>query len=136
MINIEELLGKNATLLRHECKTITKDQLTTPGPSFLDDVFKKTDRSPTVLRNLATMYNFGRLSKTGYLSILPVDQGVEHSAGASFAKNPDYFDPKNIVELAIEGGCSAVASTYGVLGMVARDYAHKIPLILKLNHNE
>ena len=133
---IEEALGAERELLRHECKTISKNQLCLPGPDYLDRVFAQTDRTPTVMRNLATMFNFGRLAGTGYLSILPVDQGIEHSAGASFAPNPDYFDPAAIVELAIEGGCNAVATTYGVLGAVARKYAHKIPLIMKLNHNE
>ncbi|HXW60133.1 MAG TPA: class I fructose-bisphosphate aldolase, partial [Myxococcota bacterium] len=134
--SIEELLGENASLLTHQCKTIGKERLALPGPDFIDRVMSETDRSPGVLRNLSSMFNHGRLAKTGYLSILPVDQGVEHSAGASFAPNPDYFDPKNIVKLAIEGGCNAVASTYGVLASVARLYAHKIPFILKLNHNE
>lgn len=136
MNRIVELLGEHASLLRHTCRTISKDQLHLPGPDFLDRVVSQSDRSPAVLRNLAAMHNHGRLAGTGYLSILPVDQGIEHSAGSSFAPNPEYFDPANIVELAIEGGCNAVASTYGVLGMVARRYAHKIPMILKLNHNE
>lgn len=133
---IEELLGNEKGLLAHQCQTIAKDRLYLPGPDYLDRVFSQTDRSPTVLRNLAHMFNHGRLAGTGYLSILPVDQGIEHSAGASFAPNPDYFDPANIVELAIEGGCNAVATTYGALGAVARKYAHKIPFVLKLNHNE
>lgn len=134
---IQELLGDNAEyLLDHTCKTITKDQLHLPGPDFIDRVFSVTDRNNTVLRNLNSIFYHGRLSGTGYLSILPVDQGVEHSAGASFAKNPDYFDPENIVRLAIEGGCNAVASTLGVMGAVARKYAHKIPFVVKLTHNE
>lgn len=136
MTNIEELLGEHAHLLTHQCKTIAKERLYKPGPNFLDQVFRDSDRKPAVLRNLATLFNSGRLKNTGYLSILPVDQGVEHSAAASFAKNPDFFDPKNIVKLALEGGCNAVASTYGVLASVAKAYAHKIPFILKLNHNE
>ena len=137
MINrIEDLLGEDAGLLSHTCKTIPRDRLHLPGPDFIDRVLADSDRSPAVLRNLQRMYDHGRLAGTGYLSILPVDQGIEHSAGASFAPNPDYFDPSNIVELAIEGGCNAVASTYGVLGAVARRYAHKIPFILKINHNE
>jgi class I fructose-bisphosphate aldolase len=137
MINrIEDLLGEDAGLLSHTCKTIPRDRLHLPGPDFIDRVMVETDRNPAVLRNLQHMYDTGRLAGTGYLSILPVDQGIEHSAGASFAPNPDYFDPSNIVELAIEGGCNAVASTYGVLGAVARRYAHKIPFILKINHNE
>lgn len=134
---IESLLGnKSDDLLQHTCKTISKDQLHLPGPDFIDRVWKDSDRNPQVLRNLHALYNHGRLAGTGYLSILPVDQGIEHSAGASFAKNPIYFDPENIVKLAIEGGCNAVASTYGVLGSVARKYAHKIPFVVKLNHNE
>lgn len=134
---VQTLLGDEAQyLLDHQCKTISKDKLHLPGPDFIDRVFSQTDRQPPVLRSLAQMYNHGRLAGTGYLSILPVDQGVEHSAGASFAINPDYFDPENIVKLAIEGGCNAVASTLGVLGAVARRYAHKIPFLVKLNHNE
>ena len=132
-----ELLGEKAEyLLKHQSKTISKDQLHLPGPDFLDRIWISSDRNPQVLRNLQQLYSHGRLSDTGYLSILPVDQGIEHSAGASFAPNPAYFDPENIVKLAIEGGCNAVASTYGVLGMVARKYAHKIPFIVKINHNE
>lgn len=123
-------------LLTHRCQTIPKEKIYLPGPDFIDRVFIQTDRKSSVLRSLNQIYQHGRLAGTGYLSILPVDQGVEHSAGASFAVNPDYFDPKNIVELAIEGGCNAVASTLGVLGSVARFYAHKIPFIVKLNHNE
>ena len=134
---IQEILADRAEyLLGHTCTTIPKDQLHLPGPDFIDRVVSKTDRSPTVMRNLQTIYDHGRLAGTGYLSILPVDQGIEHSAGASFAPNPIYFDPANICELAIEGGCNAVASTLGVLGSVARSYAHKIPFILKFNHNE
>ena len=134
---IEELLGENArTLLDHTSQTITKDQINLPGPDFIDRVWAHSDRSPAVLRSLQTLFNNGRLAGTGYLSILPVDQGIEHSAGASFAPNPQYFDPDNIVKLAIDGGCNAVASTFGVLGTVARRYAHKIPFIVKINHNE
>jgi class I fructose-bisphosphate aldolase len=135
--SIEELMGADAkALLTHTCQTISKDQLHLPGPDFVDRVFKDSDRSPAVLRNLQALYDHGRLKGTGYVSILPVDQGIEHSAGASFAANPAYFDPENIVKLAIEGGCNAVASTLGVLGSCARKYAHKIPFILKINHNE
>ena len=133
---IQTHLAEHEGLLGHTCKTISKDRLHLPGPDFIDRVVSQTDRKPAVLRNLASMFGHGRLGGTGYLSILPVDQGIEHSAGASFAPNPDYFDPAAIVELAIEGGCNAVASTAGVLGAVARRYAHKIPFILKLNHNE
>jgi class I fructose-bisphosphate aldolase len=134
---IVEALGKDAdTLLNHVSQTIDKAQLHLPSPTFLDEVFQWTDRPPQVMRSLAQMYNTGRLAGTGYLSILPVDQGVEHSAGASFAPNPHYFDPEHIVKLAIEGGCNAVASTFGVLGAVARKYAHKIPFLVKINHNE
>lgn len=135
--NIAELLGANADkLLNHKCTTITKDQLHLPGADFIDRCFKDTNRSAQVLRNLSSIYNTGRLAGTGYVSILPVDQGIEHSAGASFAPNPIYFDPENIVKLAIEGGCNAVASTYGVLASCSRKYAHKIPFIVKINHNE
>ncbi len=135
--SIEELLGAEAAnLLEHECKTIPKDKIYAPGPDYIERTCYDSDRSPRVLRNLQSLFDNGRLAGTGYLSILPVDQGIEHSAGASFAKNPDYFDPKNIVELAIEGGCNAVASTFGVLRAVARKYAHKIPFIVKVNHNE
>ncbi len=131
------LLGDEAdALLAHTSKGITRDELTLPGPDFIDRVVAHSDRSPAVLRNLATLFNTGRLAGTGYVSILPVDQGIEHSAAASFAPNPLYFDPANICELAIHGGCNAVASTFGVLGMVSRRYAHKIPFIVKLNHNE
>ena len=134
---IERLLGDEAeSLLGHECKTVTKDQLHLPGPDFVDRVCAISDRPIPVLRSLATLFGHGRLAGTGYLSILPVDQGIEHSGGASFAPNPAYFDPENIVKLAIEGGCNGVASTLGVLGAVARKYAHKIPFILKVNHNE
>jgi len=136
MIDIEALLGEHAALLTHQCKTITKDRLHRPGPDFIDRVFIGSDRTPAVIRNLASLFNAGRLKETGYVSILPVDQGVEHSASASFALNPDFFDPANIVRLAIEGGCNGVASTYGVLASVAKTYAHKIPFILKINHNE
>ncbi len=134
---IQEMLGDDAeSLLGHTSNTITKDQLHVPGPDFVDRVWKDSDRSPSVLRSIQTLYDNGRLAGTGYLSILPVDQGIEHSAGASFAPNPKLFDPANIVELAIEGGCNAVASTFGVLGAVSRKYAHKIPFIVKINHNE
>jgi len=134
---IEELLGKDASsLLSHQCKTVSKDLLHLPGPDFIDRIFINSNRSNAVLKNLQWIYNSGRLSGSGYVSILPVDQGIEHSAGASFAPNPIYFDPENIVKLAIEGGCNAVASTYGVLGSVSRKYAHKIPFIVKINHNE
>lgn len=134
---IEELLGANAdSLLNHNCKTITKESIQQPGGDFVDRIFTYTNRSPQVLRNLNQIYNTGRLAGTGYVSILPVDQGIEHSAGASFAPNPIYFDSENIVKLAIEGGCNAVASTYGVLASVSRKYAHKIPFIVKINHNE
>jgi class I fructose-bisphosphate aldolase len=134
---IADLLGDKADyLLSHQCKTISKDQLHLPGPDFVDRIFSPSDRHPQVLRNLQLLYNTGRLAGTGYLSILPVDQGIEHSGGASFAKNPVYFDPENIIKLAMEGGCNAVATTYGGLGMLARKYAHKIPFIVKINHNE
>src|SRR5438094_4042874 len=134
---IEELLGDEArTLLDYKSKTISKDELYLPGPDFIDRVVAQSDRSPAVLRSLQSLIDHGRLAGTGYVSILPVDQGVEHSAGASFAPNPQYFDPENIVKLALEGGCNAVASTYGVLGSVARKYAHKIPFLVKFNHNE
>ncbi len=134
---IESLLGEKASdLLTHECKTITKEQIHLPGPDFVDRSFAPTNRNPQVLRSLQTIYNHGRLGGTGYLSILPVDQGIEHSAGASFAPNPIYFDPENIIKLAIEGGCNAVASTFGVLAANSRKYAHKIPFIVKINHNE
>ncbi len=134
---IVDLLGDEAeSLLTYECKGIPKSMLHLPGPDFVDRVVALSDRPTPVLRNFQALFNHGRLAGTGYLSILPVDQGIEHSAGASFAKNPIYFDPENIVKLAIEGGCNAVASTLGVLGAVARKYAHKIPFIVKFNHNE
>lgn len=136
-VNVKELLGAQAdTLLNHTCKTISKDLIHIPGSDFVDRIFQQSNRNPQVLRSLQQLYGNGRLAGTGYMSILPVDQGIEHSAGASFAPNPIYFDSENIVKLAIEGGCNAVASTYGVLGSVARKYAHKIPFIVKLNHNE
>ena len=132
-----ELLGdETESLLSHECHTIDKSRLSLPGGDFVDRVVMGSDRSPRVLRSLESLFDHGRLAGTGYVSILPVDQGIEHSAGASFAVNPDYFDPENIVKLAIEGGCNAVASTIGVLGAVSRKYAHKIPFLVKLNHNE
>jgi class I fructose-bisphosphate aldolase len=135
--DIAAILGDQAAhLLEHQCRTVTKDQLHLPGPDFIDRVWAASDRSPTTLRNMQALYGHGRLGGTGYLSILPVDQGIEHSGGASFAPNPIYFDPENIVKLAIEGGCNAVASTLGVLGAVSRRYAHKIPFIVKINHNE
>ena len=134
---LEEILGDSAeSLLTHTCTTVPKELLHLPGPDFIDRVWKDSDRTPRVLRSLQTLYGHGRLGGTGYMSILPVDQGIEHSAGASFAPNPLYFDGGNIVKLAIEGGCNAVASTFGVLGSVARKYAHHIPFIVKLNHNE
>lgn len=133
---IEELLGDNKSLLTHKCQTIDKTRLHLPGPDFVDRVVAQSDRTPAVMRSLSWVFNHGRLSGTGYVSILPVDQGIEHTGGASFAPNPDYFDPAKIVELAIEGGCNAVASTFGVLGAISRKYAHRIPFILKLNHNE
>lgn len=134
---IVSLLGDQAeSLLTHHCTTIPKEQLHLPSPDFVDKVFGPSNRNIQTLRSLQTLYDHGRLAGTGYLSILPVDQGIEHSAGASFAKNPIYFDPENIVKLAIEGGCNAVASTYGVLASTARKYAHKIPFIVKINHNE
>lgn len=134
---IERQLGAKAKdLLSHTCKTVSKEKLHLPGPDWVDRMFSGSDRNIRVLRSLQTLFNHGRLAKTGYLSILPVDQGVEHTAGASFAPESAYFDPENIVKLAIEGGCNAVASTLGVLGMTARKYAHKIPFLLKFNHNE
>jgi len=137
MADIQSLLGEGAAhLLSHVSKGIPKDDLTLPGPDFIERTFVASDRSPQVLRNLQALYSHGRLGDTGYVSILPVDQGIEHSAAASFAPNPKYFDPKNIVELAIEGGCNGVATTFGVLGAVSRTYAHRIPFIVKLNHNE
>jgi class I fructose-bisphosphate aldolase len=137
MTDIQALLGDEAEqLLSYECKGISKDDLTLPGPDIVDRVYKDSDRSPQVLRNLQALFSHGRLAGTGHVSILPVDQGIEHSAAASFAPNPKYFDPTNIIELAIEGGCNAVATTFGVLGLCSRRYAHKIPFIAKLNHNE
>jgi fructose-bisphosphate aldolase, class I len=137
MADIQSLLGDEAEhLLTYTCRGIPKEDLVLPGPDFVDRVVTHTDRSPRVLRNLQALYDHGRLGGTGHLSILPVDQGIEHSAAASFAPNPKYFDPKNIVELAIDGGCNAVATTLGVLGAVSRRYAHRIPFIVKLNHNE
>jgi class I fructose-bisphosphate aldolase len=134
---IADALGDQAdSLLNHVCQTISRDDLYLPSPDFVDKVWSQSDRTPQVLRSLQQMFDHGRLGGTGYLSILPVDQGIEHSAGASFAKNPMYFDPENIVRLAIEGGCNAVASTFGVLGAVARKYAHRIPFMVKINHNE
>lgn len=137
MKRIKEFLGKeNESLLSHKATAIPKEMLHLPGPDFIERIWKDSDRSPNVLKNMNIIFNTGRLAGTGYLSILPVDQGIEHSAGASFAPNPVYFDPENIVKLAIEGGCNAVASTLGVLGSVARKYSYKIPFILKINHNE
>jgi fructose-bisphosphate aldolase, class I len=134
---IAKLLGPDAgKLLEHRCQTIPKEQLHLPGPDFVDRIFVPSDRNNRAIGNLAWMFQHGRLAGTGYMSILPVDQGIEHSAGASFAPNPEYFDPENIVRLAIEGGCNAVASTFGVLGIVARKYAHRIPFLVKINHNE
>jgi class I fructose-bisphosphate aldolase len=135
--SIEQHLGDKAeTLLGFSTPKISKDRLHLPGPDFVDRIFGISDRNNRVIVNLQRLFHHGRLRGTGYVSILPVDQGIEHSAGASFAKNPDYFDPENIVKLAMDGGCNAVASTFGVLGMVARKYAHKIPFLVKLNHNE
>src|SRR5690606_24766967 len=132
-----EILGSEAEgLLSHVCKGITKDQIIHPGGDFTDRIFSLSNRNNQTLRSIEAIYNHGRLAGTGYVSILPVDQGIEHSAGASFAANPDYFDPDNIVKLAIEGGCNAVASTFGALAMNSRKYAHKIPFIVKINHNE
>src|SRR4051794_11096919 len=137
MTDIQSLLGDEAdSLLTHVSKGIPKDDLTLPGADIVDRVYKDSDRSPQVLRNLQALFGHGRLADTGHVSILPVDQGIEHSAAASFAPNPRYFDPKNIVELAIDGGCNAVATTFGVLGLCSRRYAHRIPFIVKINHNE
>jgi len=137
MSKITDLLGAQAeSLLSHTCNGITKEQIHLPSTDFIDNSFGLSNRNPQVLRSLNQLYNTGRLAGTGYMSILPVDQGIEHSAGASFAPNPAYFDPENIVKLAIEGGCNAVASTYGVLASVSRKYAHKIPFVVKINHNE
>lgn len=134
---IAELLGKDAeSLLTHKSKTISKDQLHLPGPDFVDRIFSQSNRSTQTIRSLQTLFDHGRLGGSGFLSILPIDQGIEHSAGASFAKNPIYFDPENIVKLAIEGGCNAVATTFGGLALMSRKYAHKIPFIVKVNHNE
>lgn len=134
---ITELLGDRAEyFLNHECKTITKDKIIPPDPSHIDNVWRDSNRNNQTLKSLQSILDNGRLGGTGYVSILPVDQGIEHSAGASFAPNPIYFDPENIVKLAIEGGCNAVASTYGVLGIISRKYAHKIPMMVKVNHNE
>ncbi|HEY4650025.1 MAG TPA: class I fructose-bisphosphate aldolase [Pontibacter sp.] len=135
--NIVSLLGSEAeTLLQYESKTISKEQLHAPGPDFVDRIFVQSNRSPQVLRSLQQLFDHGRLGGTGYLSILPVDQGIEHTAGASFAPNPIYFDPENIIKLAMEGGCNAVATTFGNLAMMSRKYAHRIPFIVKINHNE
>jgi class I fructose-bisphosphate aldolase len=135
--NIAELLGKDADfLLKHKSKTVAKERLHLPNPESVGNIFGQSNRSPQVLRSLQQLFGTGRLANTGFVSILPIDQGIEHSAGASFAKNPDYFDPENIVKLAIEGGCNGVATTFGALGMVSRKYAHKIPFIVKINHNE
>ena len=135
--NINDLLGDDVSfLLDHTCQTIPADRLHLPGPDFIERVICNTDRNQRVVNNLARLFSHGRLAGTGYVSILPVDQGIEHSAGASFAPNPEYFDPENIVRLAIEGGCNAVASTFGVLGAVSRKYAHRIPFLVKINHNE
>jgi fructose-bisphosphate aldolase, class I len=134
---VADILGEEAAfLLDHKSTTIPRETLHLPGPDFVDRIWSASDRTPQVLRSIQSLFDHGRLGGTGYVSILPVDQGIEHSAGASFAKNPAYFDPENIVKLAIEGGCNAVASTFGVLGAVSRKYAHKIPFILKINHNE
>jgi class I fructose-bisphosphate aldolase len=136
-VDLHALLGSDAdSLLTHSCSGIPRDSLTLPGPDFIDETFALSDRTPNVLRNLGLLYHSGRLAGTGYISILPVDQGIEHSGAASFAPNPAYFDPANIVTLAIEGGCNAVATTFGVLGAVSRKYAHRIPFIVKVNHNE
>jgi fructose-bisphosphate aldolase, class I len=135
--NISELLGKDSeSLLKHISKTVPKEQLHIPGPDFVDRIFINSSRTTPVLRSLQQLFGTGRLANTGYVSILPIDQGIEHSAGASFAKNPIYFDPENIIKLAIEGGCNGVATTYGGLSMMSRKYAHKIPFIVKINHNE
>ena len=136
-IDVAATLGNQAAeLLEHQCRTVSRDQLHLPGPDSIDRVWIDSDRTPATLRNLQALHSHGRLGGTGYVSILPVDQGIEHAAGASFAPNPIYFDPENIVKLAIEGGCNGVASTLGVLGIVSRKYAHKIPFIVKINHNE
>ena len=135
--NVLDILGDKAKdLLNHTCNTVPKENLHLPGPDFVDRIFINSNRSPQVLRNINAIINRGRLAGTGYVSILPVDQGIEHTAGASFAPNPEYFDPENIILLALEGGCNAVATTFGNLGMMSRKYAHKIPFIVKINHNE
>src|SRR3989338_8814475 len=135
--SIQKLLGGEAeSLLKHQCKTVAQEKLHLPGPDWVDRIYSMTDRNLRTLRSLQTIFGQGRLAQTGYLSILPVDQGIEHTAGASFAPNPEYFDPENIIRLAMEGGCNAVASTLGVLGLLSRKYAHKIPFIVKINHNE
>src|SRR5437870_12696599 len=135
--SLERLLGDEAgSLLEHRCETVGREMLHLPGPDFIDRIWTQSDRPLRVLRSLQTLHDHGRLGGTGYMSILPIDQGIEHSAGASFAPNPEYFDGGKLVELAIEGGCNAVASTFGVLGSVARKYAHRIPFICKINHNE
>ena len=135
--SIETILGADAQdLLQHQCKTISKDLLHLPGPDSVERIFSRSDRPARVLTSLQSLMDHGRLGGSGYVSILPVDQGIEHSAGASFAPNPAYFDPENIVKLAVEGGCNAVASTFGVLATNSRKYAHKIPFIVKINHNE
>jgi class I fructose-bisphosphate aldolase len=134
---IVELLGdKAAYLLEHVCKTVDKSDLTLPSPNHVEDIWTFSNRNNQVLRNLQTLFSNGRLANTGYISIFPVDQGIEHSAGSAFAPNPIYFDPENIVRLAIESGCNAVASTFGVLGLLSRKYAHRIPFVVKINHNE
>jgi class I fructose-bisphosphate aldolase len=130
------LSAETEALLAHECQTISKDLIHAPGPDFLDRCFVPSNRTPQVIRSLGQVYNHGRLAGTGYVSILPVDQGIEHTAGASFGPNPMYFDPENIIKLAVEGGCNAVATTFGTFGTVARKYAHKIPFLVKINHNE
>ena len=137
-MNVSSIIGDERAkfLLEHQSKTISKEHLHLPGPDFMDRIWLQSNRNPQVMRSLQQLYGTGRLANTGYVSILPVDQGIEHSAGASFAPNPMYFDPENIVKLALEGGCNAVASTFGVLGACARKYAHKIPFIVKINHNE
>jgi class I fructose-bisphosphate aldolase len=136
-MDIASLLGDDASLLLdHKATAFPKEILTIPGPNYINDVFTLTDRSPVVLRNLGTLYGHGRLGGTGYLSILPVDQGIEHSAAASFAPNPEYFDPARLCDLAIEAGCNAIASTLGTLGSVTRRYVHRIPFIVKINHND
>src|SRR6185369_13309766 len=134
---IADLLGKNADyLLNHTCKTIDKSAITLPSPSYVDDIFVQSNRNNQTVRSLQSLLNFGRLAGTGFCSIFPVDQGIEHSAGSSFSPNPIYFDPENIIRLGLEGGCNGVASTYGVLGLMSRKYAHKIPFVVKINHNE